>query len=221
MSKSASLKAHFRRWGLWGTARFLFLRVGSDLLGIHIFVARVRPISGEVENPCRLPDIEYRRIGFEELERLASKGSLLLNEDFVAAARARGDIAFGAYRGPRLVAYVWRSTGVAPHADDVWVRARAPYSYSYKSFAEQRYRGQRIVPGLILYSDQAMLELGFTHRVGIIELSNFASLAMGPRLDSEDVGRVGYLHWFGRPFFFRTKAVADIGFELFRPAKEV
>jgi hypothetical protein len=220
MSKAASLKAHVQRWGLWGTARYLFLRVGSDLLGIHLFAARVRRTAGELENPCLLPEIEYRRVEFEELEPLARKGSLMLDENFVVAARSRGDIAFGAYDGARLVAYVWRSTSAAPHADDVWVRAREPYCYSYKSFAAHKYRGKRIVPGLVLYSDQAMLELGFTHRVGIIALTNYASLAMGPRLGSENIGRLGYLHWFGRPFFFRSKAVADIGLELFRPDKE-
>ena len=220
MSKAASLKAHVQRWGLWGTARYLLLRVGSDLFGIHVFVARAQRTPGELKNPCLLPGIEYRQIEFDELQQVARKGSLMLDEDFVEAARARGDIAFGAYDGARLVAYVWRSTGVAPHAGDVWVRASAPYCYSYKSFAAQEYRGQRIVPGLVLYSDRAMLDYGYTHRVGIIALTNYASLAMGPRMGSEIIGRVGYLHWFGRPFFFGSKAVADIGLELFRPVDD-
>ena len=89
MSKSASLKAHVERWGLWGTARYLMLRVGSDLLGIHVFVARARRTPPELENPCRLPGIEYRRVESEELVRLAADSSLLLDEEFVTAALAR------------------------------------------------------------------------------------------------------------------------------------
>lgn len=215
MSKSANLKAHIERWGYWETARYLLLRVGSDILGIHIFVARVKRAAEELENPCRSPDIEFRQIETHELELLAGNEELLLDRDFVEAAVARGDVAFGAYDGNRLAAYTWRSTTVAPHVDNVWVRATAPYNYSYKSFARPDYRGLRIVPGLLLYSDQVMLEMGYTHRVGIIALSNFASLAMGATTGSQIIGRLGYLHWFGRPFFFRSKAVADIELELF------
>jgi hypothetical protein len=220
MSKSANLKAHIQRWGLWGTARYLLLRVASDIFGIHSYVARVNLTPEELSNPCRLPEIGFRQIESIELEQLAGEAKLLLDRDFVAAALARGDIAFGAYDGTRLAAYVWRTTSVAPHTDDVWVRAAAPYGYSYKSLARPEYRGQRIVPGLILYSDHAMLDMGYTHRVGIIALTNLASLAMGPTMGSQNIGRLGYLHWFGKPFFFRSRAVADIGVELFNPVEE-
>jgi hypothetical protein len=220
MSKSANLKAHIQRWGLWATARYLLLRVASDIFAIHIFVARVKRTPEELSNPCRLPEIAFRQIESNELEQLAGDAKLLLDRDFVEAALARGDIAFGAYDGTRLVAYVWRTTSVAPHTDDVWVRATAPYGYSYKSFARPEYRGQRIVPGLILYSDHAMLDMGYTHRVGLIALSNLASLAMGASTGSQNIGRLGFLHWFGKPFFFRSRAVADIDFELFNPDEE-
>jgi hypothetical protein len=220
MSKSAGLHARIQRWGLWRTALYLLLRIGSDLLGIHVFVARARHTTDHFENPSRSPEIRFRRIEPDELDELTGDANLLLDEDFVAAARARGDIAFGAFDGARLVAYVWRSTTSAPHTEEVWVRAKPPYCYSYKSFAVHEYRGKRIVPGLVLYSDHVMRELGYTYRVGIIALSNFASLAMGPSLESKNIGHLGYLLWFGRPFFFRSRAVADIGLEMFRPADD-
>jgi hypothetical protein len=43
---------------------------------------------------------------------------------------------------------------------------------------------------------------------------------MGPSIGSQNIGRLGYLHWFGKPFFFRSRAVADIGVELFKPVEE-
>ena len=69
------------------------------------------------------------------------------------------------------------------------------------------------MPALILYSDQEMLKLGYTHRVGFIAVTNFSSLAMGARMESRVIGHAGYLEWFGRYLPFRTKAVVEIGFE--------
>ena len=62
-----------------------------------------------------------------------------------------------------------------------------------------------------------MMHKGYTHRVGIIATTNFASLAMGKRLGSEVIGRVAYVRWFGRIRFFRSRSARDIGFELVEP----
>jgi hypothetical protein len=220
MSKIISLKTHIRRWGLLRTAYNVILRIGSDILGIHVFVARCRRTTDDVAIPCNLTEIVFRLIEPDELDQFVADDELLLDKKFVLEARKRGDLAFGAFDGPRLIAYVWRAMKCAPHTDDVWARVRQPYCYSYKSFARPDYRGKRIVPALILYSDRVMLDKGYTHRVGFVALSNFASLAMGGSMDSKDLGRFGYVHWFGRYYFFRSKAVADVGMELYERNRE-
>ena len=198
----------------------LIMRGAGDYLGIHVVVVRTRFTTAKTANPCDLPKIEYRLIDSDELIRAIDGPELDLDQDFVRAARERGDLGFGAFDKSKLVSYVWRSTTSAPHTDRLSVRVERPYCYSYKSFTRMDYRGNHIAPALILYSDQGMLKLGYTHRVGFIAATNFASLAIGARMESRVIGHAGYLQWFGRYFFFRSKQVADIGFEFFKPAGE-
>lgn len=196
----------------------LIMRGAGDYLGIHIVVVRTRFTTANTPNPCDLSEIEYRLIDSDDLRRAIDDPQLDLDQDFVRAAQERGDLGFGAFEKSKLVSYVWRSTTCAPHTDDLWVRVERPYCYSYKSFTRTAYRGNHIVPALILYSDKEMLKLGYTHRVGFIAVTNFASLAIGARMDSRVIGHAGYLQWFGRYLFLRSKQVADIGFEFFEPA---
>ncbi len=196
----------------------LIMRGAGDYLGIHVVVVRTRFTTANTPNPCDLPDIEYRLIDSDDLMRAIGDPELDMDEDFVQAARERGDLGFGAFDKSKLVSYIWRSTTSAPHTDDLYVRIEPPYCYAYKSFTRTDYRGNHIVPALILYSDQEMLQLGYTHRVGFVAVTNFASLVVGARMESRAIGHAGYLQWFGRYFFLRSRQVADIGFEFFEPA---
>ena len=216
-SKGSRLKAFARRWGWPRAICHLIMRGAGNYLGIHVFVDRTRFTTAETPNSCDLPDIEYRLIDSNTLIQASDDPSLELDREFVHAALERGDLGFGAFDKSRLVAYAWRSTSCAPDTDDSWVRVGRPYCYSYKSFTLTDYRGNRIVPALILYSDQEMLKLGYTHRVGIAAVTNFASRAIGAHMDSRVIGHAGYLKWFGRHFTYRSKAVAEIGFEFFEP----
>lgn len=216
-SKVSILKAHARRWGWLRTTYHLIMRVAGSYLGIHVFAARARSTTIEVASPIKIPEIEFRKIESDALIKLTDDPELDLEREFVQAALKRGDLAFGAFDDSLLVAYVWRSTTAAPHTDNLWVKVDRPYCYSYKSLTRRDYRGNRIVPALILYSDRVMLNLKYTHRVGFIAITNFASLAMGAHMGTRTIGHIGYLEWFGRYFHFRTKSVAEIGAEFFEP----
>jgi len=218
-SKFSKLRTFARRWGWPGTVYHLLMRGAGKYLGIHVVVVRTRFTTIEISNPCDLPEIEYRQLDSDAMERAIDDPNLDLDRKFVQAAAERGDLGFGAFDESQLVSYVWRSTTSAPHTDDLWVRVDQPYCYSYKSFTRTDYRGNHIAPALILYSDQEMLKLGHTHRVGFIAATNFASLALGVRMGSQVIGHAGYLHWFGRYFFFRSRQVIDIGFEFFEPTR--
>jgi len=217
-SKLGNLKAFARRWG-WPRTLFHLIVRGGDYLGINVVVVRTRSTTADIGNPCDLPEIEFRQIDSSTLVRAISDPELDVDQEFVKAAIERGDLAFGAFDKSQLVSYVWRSMASAPHTDDLWVKVEQPYCYAYKSFTRTDYRGNHIVPGLILYSDQEMLKLGYTFRVGFVAITNFPSLAVGARMGSQAIGRAVYLHWFGRYFFFRSRQVADIGFEFFEPTR--
>jgi hypothetical protein len=215
MSKLDKLKAHIGRWGWWRTLYFVVMWMAARYLGIEVFVARVRATAeASPENPCRLAGVTFREAKVDELLDIVASPEVLLDENFISAAIGRGDIPFGAFKDGAMIAYLWRSTSTAPHNRDCWIKVAPPYSYSYNSYAKPEFRGHRVVPGALLFSDDEMMKKGYSHRVGIIATSNFASLAMGKHLGSNIIGRVGYIKWFGRIRFFRSRSVADIGLEL-------
>ena len=220
MSNFSKLKLHLRRWGWLRTAYFLILRVTSDFLGLHIFAVRTRLATIEVDDPCEMADLEFRRLDNEELVKWADDAGLELGADFLCAARERDNIAFGALDESLLIGYVWRSTTSVPHTDDIWVRVERPYCYTYNSYTRPAYRGNHVAPALILFSDQEMLKLGYTHRAAYVALTNFSSLRLVGHMDSQHIGYAGYLHWFGRHFPFRSRSVKAIGFEFFEPGSK-
>ena len=221
MSKLDKLKSHARRWGWWRTGYWLVMRAASKYLGLEVFVLRIRatPEQG-VSNQCELPGATFRLVSDEELLNSAIDAALPLDDEFVRAAMDRGDLAFGVFHEAALIAYVWRSIDSAPHYDDCWIRVPRPYSYSYNSFARPEFRGQHLVPALILYSDYEMMKKGYTNRAGIIAVNNFPSLGMGKHLGSHTIGHVGFVRWFSRDIFFRSRPAADIGFQFFQPSRE-
>jgi hypothetical protein len=195
------------------------MRIASRFLGLHVFVVRTKLATVEVDDPCEMTGLEYRRLDTESLMKWVDDPELDLDADFLSAASERGDIAFGVLADSVLIAYVWRSVKSAPHTGDLWVRVGRPYGYSYKSYTRPTYRGNHIVPALILYSDQEMLKLGYTHRAGFIAVTNYASLELGKHMGSDSIGYIGFLKWFGRYFFYRSRLVAEIGFEFFQVGK--
>ncbi len=215
MSKLDKLKAHFRRYGVFRTVFWLLIRGASAVLGINIFVVRTHETRDAAESPCQLTNLEYRRLSVDEALKWVDDAELEQDPAVAREALERGDVVFGAFDGSLLIAYVYRSVSSAPHSDTVWVRVAKPYCYSYKSFTRPDYRGQRVVPALILYSDKEMLKEGYTHRAGYVDIANFASLAMTGPLGSVHIGHAGFLEWFGKCLSFRSKPVRDIGFEFF------
>lgn len=195
------------------------MRAASKLLGLEVFVLRTREAPEQAfNNQCKLPGVTFRRVSDEELQSAVDDAALPLQDEFVGPAMDRGDLAFGAFHEGVLIAYAWRSTDSAPHYADCWIRVARPYSYSYNSFARPDFRGQRVVPALIAYSDHEMRQLGYTHRVGIIATTNYASLGMGKHMGSQNIGRVGFLRWFGRYRFFLSGPAKEIGFRFFQPS---
>jgi len=212
-----NLRASAKRWGwpraLWNVS----IKGAARYLGVHIYVIRIRPISAKPKYPVTNPDVMFRKIELDELLRASEDPALSLDPGFITNAIARGDMAFGAFDGPLLVSYIWRSVESAPDTGGVWVRVGKPYNYSYKSYTRPDYRGQRISPVVHLFSDNEMRKLGYKYRVGFISLTNYSSLGMGKHMESRKIGHAGYIEWFDRVTSFRTREVKKTGFEFFRP----
>ena len=211
------LKANANRWG-WTKALFnIVARSAARYLGIHVYVVRGRQISSDPEYPATDPDLTFRRIEKDELLEVHKDSELRMSKGFIKQAISRGDLAFGAFDGRRLVSYIWRAVDSAPDADGVWIRVNKPYNYSYKSYTRRGYRGRRISPVVHLFSDNEMRKLGYEYRAGFVAITNYASLDMGKHMGSVRIGYAGYASLFGRLLPFRAAAVKAIGFEFFRP----
>ena len=212
--KLGNLRADLRRWG-W--LRTLLLRIVSRLrthAGIQVYRVGLRPL---VKTEQRLDGISVRIAQPEELLTAANDPELDMRPDFVRSALARGDFAIGAFEGNRLVGYAWRTLTAAPDCDGLWARVEPPCHYLYKGFTLPSHRGKHIQVAIPAFSDRYFLEQGYTSEVGIVDVSNFASLSNGKRLGRRKAGYAGYVKWFGHCFPFRTPGAKKIGFELFRP----
>ena len=215
----ASVRADASRWG-W--RRSIFRRISkyaASHLGIHIYYVRTCALLTDPQFPETLPGIVYRSIDLDELLEISVDPELDMKSEFIEAATACGDIAFGAFDGTVLACYTWRALSSARHTDEMSVRVNRPYSYSYKTFTRPAYRGKRFMPAILLFSDKEMLKHEYTHRAGFVAVYNLSSLAAGDKSGSRIVGYAGYLELFGRRFPFRTQAAKNIGFEFFEPGR--
>src|SRR5207302_320990 len=149
-----------------------------------------------------------------ELFKAARDPELDMDPDFVRDALARGDMAFGAFEGDRLVGYTWRTFTAAPDRDGLWARVRHPYQYSYKAFTRPSHRRKRIHVAITAVADAYLLRRGYAFEVGYMEAANFDSIGLADFMGRRKIGYAGYLKWFGRSIPFRTSAVKKIGAEL-------
>ena len=194
------------------------MRVMSGLrryAGICICRVGVRPLSGHAPRPDLPSGIHLRIVQPNELLNAADDPELDLHPEFVRAALARGDMAFGAFERDCLVGYSWRTFTAAPHFEGLWARVGRPYFCGYKAFTRPSHRGKRIHVAVALFSDSCLLERGYAAEVGLVDISNFASLHTAKVLGRRRIGYAGYVKLFGRCIPFRTAAVRKIGLELF------
>lgn len=214
-SKISRFKADLKKWGIWRSIYRRIMGRAKRNLGIHVHIIR---ITENLENPvfpCKHPNMTYRLMSWEDQLKAVDDPMLHLQAEFINKAKVRGDIVFGAYDGEKIVAYTWRSRLLAPHGSDLQVRCGKKYSYSYKTLTHPDYRGLRLMPSILLFSDAEMLKRGYSHRIGFVEVTNFESLASGKYMGSKAIGYAGYAKWFGRYFHFRTRDVRKAGFEFF------
>jgi len=212
VEKLKNFHADARRWGL---LRSLCGRVISWLqrfAGLNIHWILVRDLIGS-RAEAQLPDgFALRVLEAEELLRATHEPELDIDSEFVHGALARGDMAFGAFDGDRLVCYSWRAFARAPHIDGVWVKISSPYHHGYKTFTRRSHRGQRIFAALMLFSDNDLVQRGRVAQVHYVDIYNFASLAAHEFSGSRRVGLAGYVKWFRFFIPFGTPAVKRIGF---------
>lgn len=215
--KFADLRAEVRRWG-W--ARILFkgaMALLRKYAGLHLYRVNLRFLDRYPPAPILPEGIRVCLVPPEKLSESAEDPELEMDPEFVRAAIARGDLAFGVLKGERLVSYAWRTFSAAPDRDGLWVKVDPPYHYAYKAFTLPAYRGKRLHVAVSLLCDDYFRARGYAGEVGYNEVTNFPIAAAAKYLGRRRIGFAGYLKWFGRRIPFRTPALKKIGFEIFEP----
>jgi len=210
-------RAEARRWG-WMRVLFKWLMWSlGKYAGLHIYRVNKRPLGRHPGTPDLPSGISLAIVPPGKLLDAAVDPKLDMEPGFVRAALARGDLAFGAFDGDLLVAYVWRTFTAAPAEDGLWVRVDRPCHYAYKAFTLPSYRGKRIHIAISLLCDKYFMEHDYTAEVGFSEISNYPSIAAAEFLGRRRVGFAGYVKCFGRRISFRTPGLKKLGFEFFVP----
>jgi hypothetical protein len=192
-------------------------RVLSKILryaGLQIYQMHARLLAGRGSAPAPAAGLALRVLQPEELMKAAADPELDLSADFVRGALARGDLAFGAFDGERLVGYTWRTFTAAPAFDGLWISVDRPYQYSYKGFTRRSHRGRHVHVAVTSLADSHLLARGYTAEVGIADITNLVGVATARGMGRRRIGYVGCLKWFGTRSVFRTAAVKRIGAEL-------
>lgn len=206
----------------WGVGRSLYALLAEKVLrrvGLRIFVIHLRPHHGNAAPHGAGEAVELRVLGWQELEEHAREPELEMSPDFLAEARARGDLCAGALDAGRLVAYVWRAFAPAPAEDGMWVRFRKPHRYGYKAFTRPEYRGLHLQSALAPTTDALLEALGYTHAIGYVDLSNYPSRRSSERHGNQAIGYAGYWRLFGRAWAFESPGAKRHGFAFFDPAR--
>lgn len=179
--------------------------------GLYLTVIYARDLRSEFPNTP--PEgYEARFVGIDELLDLCGRPELRLSSRFVREAMTRGDVCTAMFYKGEMIAYMWRSTSVAPHTHDVQVVTQKPYRYGYKALTLEAYRGRHIPVYLAPVSSPFYVERGYTHHVGFVEMHNYASRRSEERRGSYKVGIAGYISLFNKNLTFRTPSVRKIGF---------
>jgi hypothetical protein len=196
--------------GLWNRVVSRVLRTA----GLQVFQVHVRPLAGRSGEPGSPGGMALRALQPEELLQAAADPEMDLHVDFVHSALARGDLAFGAFDGERLVGYTWRTFSAAPAFDGLWISVEPPCQYSYKGFTRRSHRGRHVHAAITSLADGHLLARGYTAEVGIADITNFPGVAVARHMGRRRIGYLGCLKWFGSCRSFRTPAVRRIGVEL-------
>jgi hypothetical protein len=212
----AILRVGIKRWG-WMRGLFKgLISCLQDYAGLHIYRVNLRPLGRDSTAPDLPGGITLRMVPPRTLLDAVVDPELDMEPGFVRAALARGDLAFGAFDGDYLVAYVWRTFTAAPDADGLWLKVDHPYHYTYKAFTLPSYRGKRIQAAISLLCDKYLLEQGYAAEVGYSELSDFYGIAAAEFSGRRRIGFAGYAMWFGRAIAFRTPGLKKIAVRFFR-----
>jgi len=157
-------------------------------LGVHFYRVKVRPLDLPAPQRATVPEnIEIRRADLDELQEAVRDSELGISQWFLDSAIGRGDRCYAAFDNSQIVAYVWCSTDITHHEDDVGVGVSRPYVYGYKGLTRATHRGLRLNVALVAFAWQGWLYLAvvvdlFSRKV--VGWSMNPSLARGIMLDA-------------------------------------
>jgi len=204
------------RYGWQGTVLSrLVWRLGKHL-GVHIYRVGERPFEAYSKKGVSPLGTRVALLGEEELSRATQDADLDMSLDFVEGAISRKDVAVGAFKGGQLACYIFATTELAPHDENLWVRVKPPYRYTYKGFTLPEYRGEGLsdyVNGLP-ERNEVFERRECSKAIFLVAASNLPSLKFLSKVHGAKwIGLAVTAKIFRRCVFFYTPRVRDTGFE--------
>jgi GNAT superfamily N-acetyltransferase len=159
--------------------------------GIRFFRFFARPLAA---TPLAMPDgVEIRRLDQGEALALGADPALELRPGMVAAAFARGDACFAAFRDGRPLAYCWLATTRLPHLDGIWVDFARGTGWIYKSLVLPAARGRGLAPALYRFAEREALSRRCSATVICVETHNTPSIRAALRAGYAPAGYAAYV----------------------------
>jgi len=192
---------------------YLMRQVRSRFVLAYIMVREFSdtPFSEDADS-----DFSYAVASKSDLQKALAENKFGITSDFLQQAESRGDVCFAAYHDGEMVSALWNSFNRTPHDKYIGMKVSKPYCYTYKSLTDEKYRGNRLVGNLVRFGDSRLKQIGYTSAHGFIETHNYASKRSMTYIGAKAAGLGGYLRAFGRVFVFRTRGVAEHGFEFYK-----
>ncbi len=157
------------------------------------------------------PDYTVASVTAADLLDIATDPAFQLSAERVRAAQRDGDLFFGVlYRG-HLVAFRWYAlSGVTPMEDDLIIRYANPgRAYGYRTFTHPDHRGKNLHAYSTQRSDAELRARRYTHVIGYIDATNFASLRANSRLaGTRRIGMIVSLRILGRRVILHSPGAA-------------
>jgi GNAT superfamily N-acetyltransferase len=207
----------------WGLRRALYWQLMqlARKLGFRLYYVRVEAnvhrLFGE-SAPALPPEFDTRIDRPSDLLPWAGRVADL-DETFLAAAQARGDLCVTNYHDGELVGFAFITHSRAPVSAQLDVLVPKGFQYVYKGWTHPDYRRTNLGKARMYLRHGLLLADPTLRGISYVETHNYPSLLHGYRPPIErslHLGFCGSLTLFGRERPFNTRRARWIGFELVR-----
>lgn len=193
------------RWA-WETLAYVLTYLRRHF-NFNVWVINTRDFRPDM-SPAdeHLNRFQFRKLSDDDMQAACSDPDLPIDSQFAEGAQVRGDIAYGAFDGARLVGYTWKTTKPGPVDQGLSIRLIVPnINYGFKTFVHPAYRGQQLQDSVNHVGEKECFDKGFVKNLSYVDMGNLSSLKSQYKSPTRTaVGFAGYWKVGSRFFTWRS-----------------